>query len=103
MTKEKDDRCWPGYEPVKGKKPNSQGSCRPKSESKLTPSEEKFRTKRRRQLDEWQEEHRGSRRSAAQHLRAPGNKKKNASNKPAGSKRSARKKNDQSRKPAPKT
>ena len=100
MTEKKDDRCWPGYEPVKGKKPNSQGSCRPKPESKLKPAEKKFRTKRRQQLDKWQEQHPGSRRSAGQHLRAPGTKKKTASDKPAKPKGSARKKDDRSGKPS---
>jgi hypothetical protein len=51
-----EDRCWPGYEPVKGKKKHEQGSCRPK---------------RKKQLDEWQAEHPKTRRSAAQHLPAP--------------------------------
>lgn len=32
----KQDRCWPKYEPVEGKKPYSKGSCRPKAKSKLT-------------------------------------------------------------------
>jgi hypothetical protein len=72
-TKE-ENRCWPGYEPVKGKKPHSQGSCSPKTESKLKPSEKDFRTKRKKQLDEWQKEHKGSRRQSAQHLHAPENK-----------------------------
>jgi hypothetical protein len=26
----KDTRCWPGYEPTRGKKPFSKGSCKPK-------------------------------------------------------------------------
>ena len=69
---EKENRCWPGYEPVKGKKPHSEGSCRPKVESKTTASEKKFRAKRSKQLDEWQKEHPASKRKAAQHLRAPG-------------------------------
>lgn len=76
MPKKTTNRCWPGYEPVKGKQPNSQGSCRPEAESKLTPSEKKFRTKRRRQLDQWQAEHPHTRKSAAQHLHAPGTKPK---------------------------
>lgn len=75
MPKEKKDRCWPGYEPVEGKPPGSQGSCRPEADSKLTPSEKKFRTKRRLQLDRWQAEHPNTRKSAAQHLHAPGTKK----------------------------
>jgi hypothetical protein len=64
----------PGYEPVKGKKPNSQGSCRPKPESRLADSEKEFRAKRKRQLKKWQADHPGARKSAAQHLRAPGAK-----------------------------
>jgi hypothetical protein len=101
MTEKKEDRCWPGYEPVKGKKPNSQGSCRPKAESKLTSSEKKFRTKRRRQLDEWQDEHPDTRRSAAQHLSAPGTKKKTPDSKPPKPKSSGPKKaRTGSRKPA---
>ncbi|HMH15530.1 MAG TPA: hypothetical protein VK578_20690 [Edaphobacter sp.] len=24
-------RCWPGFEPVDGKKPRSKGSCKPKA------------------------------------------------------------------------
>lgn len=87
MTEKNDNRCWPGYEPVKGKKPESQGSCRPEAESKLTPSEKEFRTKRKRQLDRWQDQHPNARRSAAQHLRAPGTKKKSAISKPAKPKR----------------
>ena len=70
-TPGKGDRCWPGYEPVPGKKPHQQGSCRPKAASKSTPSERKFRNQRKKQLDEWQELHPGSRRQAAQHLGPP--------------------------------
>ncbi|MGI9070214.1 MAG: hypothetical protein ACR2JB_02505 [Bryobacteraceae bacterium] len=72
MAEKKHNRCWPGYEPVKGKQPRSQGSCRPEAESKLTDSEKKFREKRKRQLRKWQAEHPHTRRSAAQHLHAPG-------------------------------
>lgn len=80
-------RCWPGYEPVKGKKKNEQGSCRPKAESKSTASEKEFRAKRKRQLDRWEASHPGTRRSAAQHLAKPGAKKKTAARKrPAKSK-----------------
>src|SRR5438270_3585499 len=75
MAAKNANRCWPGYEPVPGKKPNSQGSCKPKSESKSSPSEKSFRAKRRKQLDEWEASHPGSRPQAAQHLRAPGAKK----------------------------
>lgn len=28
MKKENNSRCWKGYEPVKGKKPYSPGSCK---------------------------------------------------------------------------
>lgn len=71
MSSEDQNRCWPGYEPVPGKKPNSQGSCRPKAESKSTPSEKQFKAKRKRQLDKWQKEHPGSPRKAAQHISGP--------------------------------
>lgn len=71
MSTKKTSRCWPGYEPVAGKKPHDQGSCRPKAESKSTPSEKQFKAKRQGQLDEWQKEHPGKRRQAAQHLSAP--------------------------------
>jgi hypothetical protein len=71
-AKKEEARCWPGYEPVKGKPANSQGSCRPKAESELSESEKEFRHKRRAQLDEWQAEHPHTRKSAAQHLHAPG-------------------------------
>ncbi len=71
MSAKKTSRCWPGYEPVVGKKPNDQGSCRPKADSKSTPSEKQFKAKRKRQLDEWQKEHPGKRRQAAQHLSGP--------------------------------
>jgi hypothetical protein len=75
------NRCWPGYEPVKGKKKNEQGSCRPKAESKTTAAEKKFRAKRRKQLDEWQTEHKGTRKSAARHLHRPGTKTNSATRK----------------------
>lgn len=78
MADEKKNRCWPGYEPVKGKKPNSQGSCRKKAASKLKPSEQKFRAKREKQLKDWKEEHPKSPGKAAQHLAAPGSRKKAA-------------------------
>ena len=71
----KTDRCWPGYEPVKGKKTHAQGSCRPKAESKLTAGEKTFRAKRKRQLDKWKAEHPKSPLKAAQHLRKPAAKK----------------------------
>jgi len=85
MPAKKQSRCWPGYEPVKGKQPHSEGSCRPKPKSKLTDSEKKFRAKRNRQLKRWQTDHPGARKSAAQHLHAPGTKKKRAA--PRGKKR----------------
>jgi hypothetical protein len=76
-SKSKTTRCWTGYEPVKGKKPHSQGSCRPKSKSKLTdPSEKQFRAKRKKQLTTWQSKHPSTSKSAAQHLAAPGRRKK---------------------------
>lgn len=77
MAAKDQNRCWPGYEPVKGKEQHSQGSCRPKADSKLTSSEKEFRAKRKRQLQKWEADHPGSRKSAAQHLHAPGAKKKN--------------------------
>jgi hypothetical protein len=72
MAEKKRNRCWPGYEPVKGKPQHSQGSCRPKAKSKLSDSEKKFRAKRKKQLDNWKKKHPGTRRSAAQHLKKPG-------------------------------
>ena len=75
-TTKKTDRCWPGYEPVKGKKKNEQGSCRKKAASKSTASEKAFQKKREKQLDEWQKKHPGKRRSAAQHLPKPASRKK---------------------------
>lgn len=71
MSAKKTNRCWPGYEPVPGKEPNSQGSCRPKADSKSTPSEKEFKQKRKRQLNDWAAKHPVSRRSAAQHLSGP--------------------------------
>jgi hypothetical protein len=90
----KPNRCWPGYEPVKGKKPNSQGSCRPEADSKLTPSAKQFRGKRRSQLDQWAADHPKSPKSAAQHLAAPSKKarKKSAPRKSALKKTAAKKK-----------
>jgi hypothetical protein len=29
MTTKKENPCWPGYQPVPGKKPGSKGSCAP--------------------------------------------------------------------------
>ncbi|HYP07037.1 MAG TPA: hypothetical protein VER03_12470 [Bryobacteraceae bacterium] len=67
----KDDRCWPGYEPVPGKAANEQGSCRKKAASKSTDSEKKFQAKREKQLQEWKKEHPKSPRKSAQHLSKP--------------------------------
>jgi hypothetical protein len=78
-TTERTNRCWPGYEPVPGKKAGQQGSCRPKAKSKLSSPEQKFRKKRRQQLDKWQAGHPHTRRAAAQHLHAPGTRKKSGS------------------------
>ena len=72
---EKENRCWPGYEPVKGKKEHEQGSCRAKPKSKLSPDEKEFRQKRERQLEQWKKEHPESPKKAAQHLRQPPEKK----------------------------
>jgi len=66
-----ENRCWPGYEPVKGKRQHEQGSCRPKAEAKLTSSEKQFRGKRANQLAEWKKEHPKSPTKAAQHLHKP--------------------------------
>lgn len=71
MATKETSRCWPGYEPVPGKKQHEQGSCRKKAASKSTPSEKAFQSERQHQLDEWQKKHTGTRRSAAQHLSAP--------------------------------
>lgn len=86
----KENRCWPGYEPVPGKTEHEQGSCKKKAASKSSPSEKKVQQARKKQLDRWQKEHPGSRRSAAQHLSAPKTAKKAA--KKAGAKKAARKK-----------
>ncbi|HLL54760.1 MAG TPA: hypothetical protein VK447_14500 [Myxococcaceae bacterium] len=67
----KSNRCWPGYEPVPGKRPNEQGSCRPKAKSKLTAKGRKVRSARRRQLDRWEKAHEGKKRQSARHLEAP--------------------------------
>ncbi len=86
---EKENRCWPGYEPVKGKTQHEQGSCRPKAESKTTPAQKKVRASRRKQLDKWEEEHPNTRKSASQHLHAPGTKTKTAGKKKAAKKSTA--------------
>jgi hypothetical protein len=76
MPKSKTTRCWPGYEPLEGKKPHSQGSCRPKAATKLTTTQKQFRAKRKKQLTTWQAKHPNTSKSAAQHLAAPGRRKK---------------------------
>jgi len=65
------NRCWPGYEPVKGKKKNEQGSCRPKAKGKLTAAEKKFRAKRKAQLNRWKKKRLGAAKKASQHLHRP--------------------------------
>src|SRR4051794_31180748 len=103
MAAKNENRCWPGYEPVPGKKPNSEGSCKPKPESKSSPSEKGFRAKRRKQLDEWEAAHPGSRPQAAQHLRAPGAKKAASKRTGPPSKKKASAKQATSKKPRPNT
>jgi hypothetical protein len=66
---------------VKGKKPHSQGSCKPKVDTELTTSEKNLRAQRRMQLVHWQEEYPHHRNSAVQHLSAPGKAKKKVSTK----------------------
>jgi hypothetical protein len=68
---ENKNRCWPGYEPVKGKPKNSEGSCRKKAASKSSTSEKKFQAKREEQLERWKKDHPKSPRKAAQHLGKP--------------------------------
>ena len=87
-----DNRCWPGYEPVPGKRKNEQGSCRKKAASRSTPSEQKFRAERREQLEDWKKEHPDSRRTAAQHLGKPRAKKRRATKKATSKKTAAAKK-----------
>lgn len=84
MAAKKENRCWPGYEPVPGKKQHSEGSCRPKAESKMTGSEKNFRSKRKRQLNNWKADHPSSPRKAAQHLSEP--RKKKTAKRPAAKK-----------------
>jgi hypothetical protein len=69
--KKSGNRCWPGYDPVTGKKKDSQGSCRPKSEKRLTANETSFRGAREKQIDRWQKSHPNTPRKAAQHLHPP--------------------------------
>lgn len=78
-----DNRCWPGYEPVKGQTQHEQGSCRPKPKSKLTEGEKVFRAKRKRQLDQWETSHPGAPRKAAQRLSKPAAKTKHPAKKKA--------------------
>jgi hypothetical protein len=85
----KENRCWPGYEPVPGKTQHEQGSCKPKADSKMSGGEKGFRAKRKKQLDSWKAEHPGSPTKAAQHLHAPGKKTKTA--KKATAKKAAKK------------
>jgi hypothetical protein len=75
----KQNRCWPGYEPVPGKKPNSQGSCRPQAKSKASSTGKKVQANRKKQLDRWEEQHPGARRQAAQHLGSKKTARKSAS------------------------
>ena len=71
MSQDEQTRCRPGYDPVHGRPQHSQGSCRKKAESRLTPAETAFLSRRQRQLDNWQKKHPGAARSAAQHLSKP--------------------------------
>lgn len=41
----KNERCWKGYEPVKGKKPYSSGSCKKSASTKKTQSKPKSKGK----------------------------------------------------------
>jgi len=91
MARKEENRCWPGYEPVPGKPEHSQGSCKKKAASKSTPTEKKAQSARAKQLDEWQKERPGSRKSAAQHLHKPGTvAKTGAQAKSAASKQKAK-------------
>lgn len=92
MATKDPNRCWPGYEPVPGKPEHSQGSCKPKAESKLTRSEKKFRGKRKAQLDNWKRKHPASPRKAAQHLAGPEGASKRAAATKKATKKSAAKK-----------
>ena len=83
----KSNRCWPGYEPAPGKDEHEQGSCRPKPESKLSTDEKKFRASRRKQLDNWKRGHPGKSARAAQHLAAPGARRKKAAKKASTSRK----------------
>ena len=101
MPTKKKNRCWPGYEPVKGKSAHEQGSCRPKAHSKLSSSEKSFRAKRRKQLDKWEAEHPHTRKSASQGLRKPpGSGRGSASKKKSTTVSSARRRTNSPRKRA---
>ena len=76
-----ENRCWPGYEPVKGKAEHEQGSCKPKADSKSSKGEKEFRAKRKKQLDGWEAKHPGAPRKEAQHLAKPKTKRKAAAKK----------------------
>lgn len=99
MAAKKTSRCWPGYEPVRGKKANEQGSCKPKADAKSSPDGKEFKAKRKRQLDNWKKSHPGSPRKAAQHLSAPGSTPKSKA-KPAAKKRAPAKRAASARKTA---
>jgi hypothetical protein len=86
---EKTNRCWPGFEPVPGKPAHSQGSCKKKAASKSTANDKKAQGARSKQLTAWQKEHPGSSRSSAQHLNAPGTKKKAAAKRTTAKKKAA--------------
>ncbi len=75
---EKENRCWPGYEPVPGKKPHSEESCRPKPDSRSTPAQKKVKAKRRKELDRKEAEHKETKHTSA-HKKSAGTKKKSAS------------------------
>ena len=90
MATKKQNRCWPGYTPVPGKKQHEQGSCRPKADSKSTPSEKKVKANRRKQIDRWEEKS-GGRRQAAQHLHEPGSEPRSAKKKATAKRTTAKK------------
>ncbi len=41
MVAKKENRCWPGYEPVPGKEPYSKGSCQPQAGKKSATASKK--------------------------------------------------------------
>jgi DNA-binding protein HU-beta len=92
-----ENRCWPGYEPVKGKRANEQGSCRKKAESKSSDSEKKFQAKRDKQIEEYSKRTGSPRRGAQGSLPKPGTKAakkaaaKQTARKRAGAKKTAAK------------